>query len=147
MRDVVEALWRLSAEAKTTATWNVASGEDVCILDLAKLVERSIGRRIERTFGPRRHGDVMHSAVSAARLRRLGSRPEISPPAGLAELVDVAASLDAACRNLLTKAGQARLASLALRRDAARAPPSHPENRIDQRSSQRRRSGPSPGSG
>jgi len=92
VRDVVEALWRLGGSSALSGTWNVATAQAVRILDLAELVERCVGRSMEREFGARRPGDVGRSAISAAPLRRLGWRPETSLRAGIAELVGLTQS-------------------------------------------------------
>lgn len=110
-RDVVEALWLLGMAAGSSGTWNVASGHHVSILSLADIVERSFGRRTERVFGPRRPGDVMHSAISAERLRRLGWRPGTSLSAGIGELAEAAAraratSSEAAVDGLPSRLGE-----------------------------------------
>jgi nucleoside-diphosphate-sugar epimerase len=85
--DVVEGLWVLGTGIDASGIWNVASGRNVSVLDLADTVERAAGRRIGRSFGPRRPGDVRHSAISAARLRRHGWEPAIYLEAGIRELV------------------------------------------------------------
>lgn len=85
--DVVEALWRLSRSDVPSGTWNVAAGGRMSIAGLADIVEQAAGRRLGRMSGPRRPGDVMHSAMSAARLRELGWRPSIGLSAGVKALV------------------------------------------------------------
>jgi UDP-glucose 4-epimerase len=87
VRDLVEALWLLGRNASPGGVWNVGSGRSISILELADEVERSVGRRIDREFDPRRPGDVTHSAISASRLKRLGWRATTDLPTGLAELV------------------------------------------------------------
>jgi UDP-glucose 4-epimerase len=85
--DVVEALWRLSRPDVASDTWNLASGRRITIAGLADVVERAVGRPLGRVSGPRRPGDVTHSAISAARLRGLGWRPSIALSAGIGGLV------------------------------------------------------------
>ncbi len=87
--DVVEALCQLSRSDVPSGTWNVAAGHRVTIAGLADIVEQAAGRPMGRTAGPRRPGDVMHSAMSAARLQRLGWRPSIGLSAGVEALVAV----------------------------------------------------------
>lgn len=88
--DVVDALWRLGRPEAPTGTWNVAAGRRVTISGLANVVERAVGRRLDRAQGPRRAGDVTDSAISAARLQALGWRPSIGLSAGVTSLVRAA---------------------------------------------------------
>ena len=88
--DVVEALSRLSRSDVPSGTWNVAAGRSMTIADLADIVEQAAGRPLGRAAGPRRAGDVTHSAMSAGRLRGLGWRLSIGVSAGIGELVKAA---------------------------------------------------------
>jgi UDP-glucose 4-epimerase len=88
--DVVEALWRLSRSDVPSGTWNLAAGRGMTIAGLADIVEQAAGRALGRSAGPRRAGDVTHSAISAGRLRGLGWRPSIGLSAGVSELVKAA---------------------------------------------------------
>ena len=85
--DTVEALWLLGVVARPESTWNVASGDSVSVLTVAEFVERSVGHRVERAFGPLRPGDIRRSTISVARLKRLGWERHISLSDGIAELV------------------------------------------------------------
>ena len=85
--DVVEALWRLSRSDVPSGTWNLAAGRSIAIAGLADIVEQAAGRRLGRATGPRRAGDVTHSAMSAGRLRGLGWRPSVGLAAGVKGLV------------------------------------------------------------
>lgn len=87
VRDIVSALLRLGRTDTPAGIWNVSSGRRVAITALADLVERELGRSLERTFASRRIGDVTHSSVSAARLRALGWRPTRGLAAGVNELL------------------------------------------------------------
>ena len=84
--DVVDALWRLGLRDGPTGIWNVSSGQGTSIEQLARIVERSVGRPLGRTFGARRSGDVRHSAISSARLRALGWTPTVALVGGIVEL-------------------------------------------------------------
>ena len=85
--DVVEALWQLSRSDVPSGPWNVAVGNGMTIAGLADIVEEAAGRPLGRTATPRRPGDVMHSAMSAARLRGIGWRPSIGLSAGVKALI------------------------------------------------------------
>jgi UDP-glucose 4-epimerase len=87
VRDLVDALVRLAAADSPSGTFNAASGRRVSIVELATQVERVIGRPLAMTHAPARIGDVRHSSLSAARLRRLGWRPRVSLREGIDELV------------------------------------------------------------
>jgi UDP-glucose 4-epimerase len=88
--DVVEGLWRLSQSDTPVGTWNVATGRRNTVAGLAEIVQRAVGRPLGQARGPRRAGDVTHSAISAAHLRGLGWRPSIGLSAGVASLVRAA---------------------------------------------------------
>jgi UDP-glucose 4-epimerase len=86
VRDVVDALWRLADPAAPVGIWNVAAGRPVTVAGLAEVVERAVGRPLERIFGARRPGDVTHSAMSPRGLRAIGWTPAIGLPDGIGEL-------------------------------------------------------------
>lgn len=86
--DVIDALCQLGSPAVGTGIWNVGTGRAVRILDLADLIEAAFDRPLERSFGPRRPGDVSDSNISARRLRGLGWRPTISLQTGIRGLVE-----------------------------------------------------------
>jgi len=85
--DVVEALWLLGQTEAPSGIWNVAAGRRMTIEGLAEIVELAVGRPLGRALGPRRAGDVAHSAISATRLRGLGWRPAIGLSSGVTALV------------------------------------------------------------
>jgi UDP-glucose 4-epimerase len=90
--DVVDALWRLSSADAPSGIWNVAAGRSIAIASLADLIEGVLGRPVGRVLEARRAGDVTSSAISAARLRRLGWRPSTDLSAGVTALVRAAIS-------------------------------------------------------
>ena len=81
--DVVDALWRLAMPDTASGVWNVSSGRRTSVARLAALVEGAVARSLVREWGPRRSGDVTDSAISSARLRRLGWVPSIGIEAGI----------------------------------------------------------------
>ena len=85
-RDVVDALLRLGSST-ATGVWNVSAGRRTAIGELAALVEREAGVELGRTHRPSRAGDVHDSAISSAKLRRMGWTPAISLAAGIRELL------------------------------------------------------------
>ncbi len=87
VRDAVDAICWLGKSEEPPGIWNVASGRRITIAQLADTVERAYGRPLGRVHLARRTGDVTYSAISAARLRRLGWHPGISLAEGISELV------------------------------------------------------------
>jgi UDP-glucose 4-epimerase len=86
VRDVVEALTLLGS-LEVDGTWNVCGGRSTSINQLATIVERESGTVLQRSFHPRRAGDVDASLLSNRRLRALGWRPGTTLRAGLLELI------------------------------------------------------------
>lgn len=91
VRDAVDGLVRLADPRTPDGIWNIASGRRISIAELADLVEGGLGRPVRRHYAPSRVGDVRHSAISAARLRRLGWRPARRLEDGVRELIEAAA--------------------------------------------------------
>ncbi len=90
--DVVQALWRLGVPETPVGIYNVSSGQATRINDLATMIERDLGRRLERVSSPRRAGDVVHSVLSNARLRHLGWTATVTLSEGIASLLKDATS-------------------------------------------------------
>ncbi len=86
--DVVTALDLLGQAESPTGIWNVAAGRSITIQDLATIVERALGRPLERVRTDPRPGDVRSSALSAARLVSLGWRPSVELASGIAGLIE-----------------------------------------------------------
>jgi UDP-glucose 4-epimerase len=84
--DAVDALVRLAGEP-ASGIWNVASGRNRSIQDLATSIESACGHPFARINGPTRPGDIRSSKLSARRLRTTGWRPRIDFRAGIAGLV------------------------------------------------------------
>jgi UDP-glucose 4-epimerase len=85
--DLVEAVVVVAASSES-GTWNASFGRSMTIADVAALVERVAGRRLERGVGPRRPGDVHLSRIASARLRRLGWTPQVPFDEGLRQLLE-----------------------------------------------------------
>ena len=62
--DVIDALWLLGRPETPAGVWNVAAGQGTSVNALADEVERAFGAPLRRDHGPRRPGDVVHSAIS-----------------------------------------------------------------------------------
>ena len=65
-------------------TINVATGTNISLLDIARQLEKITGRRIGKTFSPKRKGDIRktYSDISRARME-LGYKPLVKFPEGL----------------------------------------------------------------
>ena len=87
--DVVTALHLIGTAASDTAgispdgIWNVASGYQTAVGELAALIDLAVGLPLGRSFAPRRSGDVAHSRMTAKRLRMIGWRPSITLKSGM----------------------------------------------------------------
>jgi UDP-glucose 4-epimerase len=92
VRDAVDALIRLADPDLAPGIWNVATGRSMRIDELATAVEYALKRPLARIHEPRRPGDVMRSALSAARLRALGWRPRQTVREGIRELLEALVS-------------------------------------------------------
>ena len=65
-------------------TINVATGTNISLLDIARELEKITGKKIAKTFSPKRKGDIRktYSDISRAR-RELGYKPLVKFPEGL----------------------------------------------------------------
>jgi UDP-N-acetylglucosamine/UDP-N-acetyl-alpha-D-glucosaminouronate 4-epimerase len=90
--NVVEANWlaaRASASKVSGEVFNVANDQTCSLLDMIRVLERIVGRRLERRFRPKRAGDVRKTWADNRKLRRLlGYRPVVSFEPGMRETWD-----------------------------------------------------------
>ena len=64
--------------------YNVATGSNISLLDIARELERILGRKIEKVFLPRRQGDIRKTYADISRARReLGFKPGVMFAEGL----------------------------------------------------------------
>jgi UDP-glucose 4-epimerase len=68
--DVVEA-FLAAADCRIPGTWNIGTGTEVSVLDLAGLISEIAGRPFDPEFAPSRAGELERSAVSAELARRV----------------------------------------------------------------------------
>jgi UDP-glucose 4-epimerase len=81
--DVVDA-FLTAADCGMPGTWNIGTGVEVSVLDLAAVISEISGRPFDPEFAPSRVGELERSAVSAELARRvLGWCPVITPAEGV----------------------------------------------------------------
>ena len=86
--DVVQAFLAAADHGKA-GIWNIGSGTEVSVLDLAALVTGLTGQHSETVFAPARTGELLRSALAWNRAEQdLGWRPATSLSAGLRAVVD-----------------------------------------------------------
>jgi UDP-glucose 4-epimerase len=64
--DAVQA-FLAAADRGRPGTWNVGTGAEVSVLELARLIGEAAGRDIEPSFAPRRPGELQRSALAVQR--------------------------------------------------------------------------------
>jgi UDP-glucose 4-epimerase len=81
--DVVDA-FLAAADCGMPGTWNIGTGVEVSVLDLAAIISEISGRPFNPEFAPSRAGELERSAVSAELARRvLGWRPVVTLAEGV----------------------------------------------------------------
>ena len=84
--DAVSA-YLAAADCGRPGTWNVGSGVEVSVLDLARVISQVAGRPVEPVFVPARPGELRRGALASERVRRdLGWAPTISLADGVARV-------------------------------------------------------------
>ena len=88
--NVVEAnLLAASAPGAAGETFNVGCGSRVSLLEIIQLLERIVGRSLERRHTPRRQGDVPHTLADIGKAKRfLGYVPLVEFEEGLRRTVE-----------------------------------------------------------
>jgi UDP-glucose 4-epimerase len=100
VRDAVAAFLAV-ADRGRPGTWNIGTGREVSVLDLAGLIAAAAGRPVEPVFASPRPGELQRSALSARRAERdLGWRPATPLADGVAAVyrwIEAGAPDRAAC--------------------------------------------------
>jgi len=74
-----------AADAGRPGTWNIGSGREVSVLDLAAVIGAAAGQTVEPRFAPARPGELLRSALAGGRAARdLGWRPQTPLSTGVA---------------------------------------------------------------
>ncbi|MDO8628704.1 MAG: GDP-mannose 4,6-dehydratase, partial [Nanoarchaeota archaeon] len=69
-------------------TFNVATGVETSVLDVVKMLERSVGKEIQVNHAPAINGELRRSCLSAQRLQNHGWFPKVSLQDGMQQIVD-----------------------------------------------------------
>lgn len=86
--DVVDAVLRL-VDGNHTGTWNVATGNADCVLDVVNAVGAALGRELEVISSDRRAGDIARSCLDSSALRRAtGWMPAYDLRQGITAMVE-----------------------------------------------------------
>ncbi|RLC69625.1 MAG: GDP-mannose 4,6-dehydratase [Chloroflexi bacterium] len=88
VQDVVEANI-LAAESEATGVFNVGSGSQISINELARLIRRLVGKNLELVHASPRPGDVRHSLADISKAEEaIGYRPRYNLEQGLKETIE-----------------------------------------------------------
>jgi UDP-glucose 4-epimerase len=66
------------------AAYNVGTGEETSVNELARLLQEATGRSVPVEHAPARPGELQRSALDASKLRALGWKPQVTRAEGLA---------------------------------------------------------------
>jgi UDP-glucose 4-epimerase len=73
-----------AADRHMPGTWNVGTGAEVSVLDLARVIGEVTGRKVEYTFAPARPGELQRSALAVERAHAdLGWKAATALPDGV----------------------------------------------------------------
>ena len=85
--DVCEAI-KLAIEKDVVGTFNIGSGTQTRIVDLANLIIELTGKKLEPVFTSPREGDIRHSYADIKKAREeLGFEPKIDLESGIEDLI------------------------------------------------------------
>lgn len=87
IEDVTSALIHAATHADCHGVYNVASGQSVSILELAKAILSATGSKSTIEHFPAREADVRHSSASIERILSTGWNPSFTLASGLKKMV------------------------------------------------------------
>jgi UDP-glucose 4-epimerase len=100
VRDAVAAFLAVTDRGRP-GTWNIGSGREVSVLELARVIAAAAGRPVEPLLAPARPGELLRSALAVRRAERdLGWRPVTPLAAGVTAVlrwIEAGAGDRAAC--------------------------------------------------
>ena len=81
------AAFLAAADRVRPGIWNIGSGNEVSVLDLARVISDVAGLPVDPLFAPARPGELLRSALASERARRdLGWRASTPLPVGVAKV-------------------------------------------------------------
>lgn len=83
VKDVVQANLLAATKGVPGEIYNVASGRTYTLLELADIIEKVSGRKLERVSRPKRPGDVHESSADISKIEALGYTPTVTLEEGL----------------------------------------------------------------
>jgi len=87
------AAFLAAADRRQPGIWNIGSGSEVSVLELAKVIGEIAGRAVEPVFAPARPGELQRSALAVDRAwRDLGWRAKVGLTDGVRAVYDWIAS-------------------------------------------------------
>ena len=86
VKDVVQANLLAATKGVPGEIYNVASGRTYTLLELADIIEKVSGRKLERVSRPKRPGDVHESSADISKITALGYKPSITLEEGLQKM-------------------------------------------------------------
>ena len=86
VKDAVEATV-LAAESDGRGLFNIAQGQSITLNELAELIIKLVGNKVEPIHQEPRPGDVKHSLADISRARAFGYEPKYSLEVGLGEMI------------------------------------------------------------
>ncbi len=88
--DVCKAVELSMLTTYVNEVYNVGSGKQVSVRELANLVSTALGRGVSVVYEPPRPGDIMHSYADISKASSyLGFKPSISIEEGIRELLEI----------------------------------------------------------
>jgi UDP-glucose 4-epimerase len=86
VKDLCRAVHLALKSEVSGEVFQIATGEETSILDLAAMVQEAVGQDIDMQHGPSRQGDIRKNYVAIEKVRReLRWKPRVDLPDGLRE--------------------------------------------------------------
>lgn len=86
VKDVVQALL-LAAEKDITGVYNIGSGNETSVKELAELINKLIGNKAGIVYKPARDGDIKRSWADISKAKSIGYEPNYDLKTGLREML------------------------------------------------------------